>query len=564
MRESEQSDPIQSRREGKLGTAPLDKLQRFGLFVILLCSVLHLGCGASSEKRGEQSSDARPLREQLENFLDDNQFSDVILIDEETPFPSVPLGIIVVDGDFYEDARASAREYLRSQAHAGVPIVFAGGDFDSFCQDIGIGHETIEEEDEKSQSAPLRVAASALKLYSGQAMSPLPRYAEIRVAGDADDPAEALIVALEWAETVMEEGLPLGMQPQIPATEGSIPSSDEYPSHWDWYAHYEFATAGLWKDHGQLNIRRTWYRVLNEKGISPYDPRLLKISMEIVPGALAYSSGWKNSGTWAIVDVNERGDGCQLVNYGPTTAYDTDGAQAIEWDYEIRDVKVKDMGNMSEERAYWWHDIDERAEVGRIAYEHNPGLVYTCNGGEGGSLLQRYRAEFAKKTFSSWEHWKSAWINMVTTEAPSPPHGEIGINEARAILDQAVSYAQARNLGGLCQLGGSANMCQHQFTSAGGWVTVPSEHPEIADIYYLPTKHFKNGFQATGGRVLVLEGINGVGETYRTDFLVFETDDPGAGSEGLAVINVVYWSGFGIAQPNDNGTVTTGRTPQSE
>lgn len=108
----------------------------------------------------------------------------------------------------------------------------------------------------------------------------------------------------------------------------------------------------------------------------------------------------------------------------------------------------------------------------------------------------------------------------------SPPSSpEISMEEAKAILDQAVAYAQARNLGGLCQLNGSVNMCQHQFTDAGGWVTVPSEPPTIADTYCVPTVHFKNGFQATGGRVLVLEGINGVGEPYRTEFLVFETDD---------------------------------------
>ncbi len=155
-------------------------------------------------------------------------------------------------------------------------------------------------------------------------------------------------------------------------------------------------------------------------------------------------------------------------------------------------------------------------------------------------------------------------IGCGSTETTALSLQEVTIDEAKAILNQAVAYAQARNLGGLCQLGGSVNMCQHQFTGAGGWGTVPSEPPEIVDTYYLPTKHFDNGFQATGGRVLVLEGINGKGEPYRTEFMVFKTDDPSAGSGGLAVINVVYWSGFGIAQPNDDGTVTTGGTPQSE
>lgn len=43
------------------------------------------------------------------------------------------------------------------------------------------------------------------------------------------------------------------------------------------------------------------------------------------------------------------------------------------------------------------------------------------------------------------------------------------------------------------------------------------------------------------------------GEPYRTEFLVFDTDDPGAGSEGLTVINVVYRSECGIAEYNATG-----------
>ncbi|GEM_PF-1916577 len=145
----------------------------------------------------------------------------------------------------------------------------------------------------------------------------------------------------------------------------------------------------------------------------------------------------------------------------------------------------------------------------------------------------------------------------------SPPI-EISVEEAQAVLNQAVTYAQEHDLDALCGMGGAVSICEHQWRDAGEWDGVPSEPPEIVDTYYLPTKHFDNGFHATGGRVLVLEGINGKGEPYRTEFMVFKTDDPSAGSGGLAVINVVYWSGFGIAQPNDDGTVTTGGTPEGQ
>lgn len=61
------------------------------------------------------------------------------------------------------------------------------------------------------------------------------------------------------------------------------------------------------------------------------------------------------------------------------------------------------------------------------------------------------------------------------------------------------------------------------------------------------------------GRVLVLEGINGKGEPYRTEFFVFRDGDSGK----PAALYPIYWSGIGIAQPNDDGTVTTGSSPQT-
>lgn len=136
---------------------------------------------------------------------------------------------------------------------------------------------------------------------------------------------------------------------------------------------------------------------------------------------------------------------------------------------------------------------------------------------------------------------------------------EVGVEEATSLLNQAVTYAQARDLDKLCELAGSKGICRSQWELAGGRQAVPDEPPEIVDTYLLPTVHLKNGGWAVGGRVLVLQGVDGLGKPYRTEFFVFRSRD--SGLEGLAATNVIYWSGYGIAQPNKDGSMTTAISP---
>jgi hypothetical protein len=133
---------------------------------------------------------------------------------------------------------------------------------------------------------------------------------------------------------------------------------------------------------------------------------------------------------------------------------------------------------------------------------------------------------------------------------------EVSVEEATSLLNQAVACTQARDLAKLCELAGSKGICRSQWELAGGEQTIPDEPPEIVDTYLLTTVHLKNGDKAVGGRVLVLEGVDGLGKPYRTEFFVFRSGD--SGLERLAVTNVIYWSGYGILQPNEDGSMTTG------
>ena len=134
---------------------------------------------------------------------------------------------------------------------------------------------------------------------------------------------------------------------------------------------------------------------------------------------------------------------------------------------------------------------------------------------------------------------------------------EVSVEEAISVLNQAIAYAQARDLNKLCDLSGSKLMCQHQWEWADGGQAVPAGPPEIVDTYLLPTVHLKSGGRAVGGRVLVLEGIDGLGKPYRTEFLVFRSGGDWGLDQKLAVINVIYWSGARTGQVNEDGTVTT-------
>jgi len=133
---------------------------------------------------------------------------------------------------------------------------------------------------------------------------------------------------------------------------------------------------------------------------------------------------------------------------------------------------------------------------------------------------------------------------------------QVSTEEATSVLNQAVAYAQAHDLEKLGVLAQDELMTQQLWEQAGEWETVPAEPPKIVDTYLLPTVYLGHGSQATGGRILVLEGINGLGKPYRTESLVFS-----AGSHGLAVTNVIYWDGVSIGKYNEDGSVTTGPCP---
>jgi hypothetical protein len=123
--------------------------------------------------------------------------------------------------------------------------------------------------------------------------------------------------------------------------------------------------------------------------------------------------------------------------------------------------------------------------------------------------------------------------------AGSPPAGTIPTaEEARGLLDQLVSRARARDFEGLCALGDGN--CEQSLEEAGR-DAIPPRPPTIVGTSIIPTSTTAEGQRSFGGVVLVLCGIDGHGEHYDSEMLVFH------GGNGLRAINPIYWGRTRIA-----------------
>lgn len=110
----------------------------------------------------------------------------------------------------------------------------------------------------------------------------------------------------------------------------------------------------------------------------------------------------------------------------------------------------------------------------------------------------------------------------------------MSLADATATLDQAVSYAQAHDLIGLGTMADDLSMTLRIWGTSGEWTTLPTNPPTVVDSYSMPAS------DKLGGRILVLEGIDRLGDPYHTEFLVYWYDGE------LTVTNVIYWAGYGI------------------
>jgi hypothetical protein len=114
----------------------------------------------------------------------------------------------------------------------------------------------------------------------------------------------------------------------------------------------------------------------------------------------------------------------------------------------------------------------------------------------------------------------------------APPAGTIPtVEEAQGMLDRVVRLARAKDFEGLCSLGDGN--CRRHLDMAGR-DAVPPGPPTVVGTRTIPTT--TSGDQRNlGGVVLVLCGIDGHGDHYDSEMLVYHS------GRGLQVINPIYW-----------------------
>lgn len=129
-----------------------------------------------------------------------------------------------------------------------------------------------------------------------------------------------------------------------------------------------------------------------------------------MPGTVAYGSKYRNEHTWAHHQVFNAGTYRRLVDYGPTT---TSGATTVSvslataagpsgpppWNYTISDVAVLDGSDFSQHVAYWQHDIDREAAVGRNTYLSKPDFVVETGQDHWSFVDACYQVRFVKSPF---------------------------------------------------------------------------------------------------------------------------------------------------------------------
>lgn len=121
----------------------------------------------------------------------------------------------------------------------------------------------------------------------------------------------------------------------------------------------------------------------------------------------------------------------------------------------------------------------------------------------------------------AWAVW--AWTRM------TPPVTEA---EARRHLNRIVAAAQRGDLAGVCRLNGSSLQCERMLDVIGR-DRVPTQPPTVVG-----TRYVRKAPGATAGRVLVVEGVDGRGDRYRTEVFVFRES-----RFSFTATNAVYWSG---------------------
>lgn len=120
----------------------------------------------------------------------------------------------------------------------------------------------------------------------------------------------------------------------------------------------------------------------------------------------------------------------------------------------------------------------------------------------------------------------------------------ITYDEAAAIFYRAEAAALAHDETKLCELTRASLGCPDMLRNTGGWDAAPTTRSTIVDSYIVPNEDAGGGMTLQGGRMLIIEGVDGHGQSFRNEFLVSPYAEPGPLGSGIDAHQPLYWTGF--------------------
>jgi hypothetical protein len=136
--------------------------------------------------------------------------------------------------------------------------------------------------------------------------------------------------------------------------------------------------------------------------------------------------------------------------------------------------------------------------------------------------------------------------------------GPVGDSAARTYFARIVVAAQAKDFPALCRLNSSVGPCEFEMNAycpdpavprplqiprdileQECRISVPNEPPEIVASRHYPAKGGN-----VGGRLLVVRGVDGRGNPYETEVLIFRD------KRSYKAIHALYWSGSKFPKTN--------------
>lgn len=124
---------------------------------------------------------------------------------------------------------------------------------------------------------------------------------------------------------------------------------------------------------------------------------------------------------------------------------------------------------------------------------------------------------------------------MGCSSVPTPQR--VTEEQARTFFDQAVNVALSDNVDALCDFASTPSNCTRDLMSMQE--RIPKQAPEILCAYELLPQRTEHAM-LSGGQVLVVSGLDGMENPFRTEVLIFHD------GHQLRGTNIVWWSNRGI------------------